>query len=180
MLELVPVAFQSMPLLVLLLTLQGMGTLPAEATIVKHLRGRKRGPDDRIHGKRMLQRPNELRENHTVLPSTGKTVPSRSTGEACSCRNKCYDLFSPEEKDAVIEAFNALSNKELQDAHLFGLITSKDVKRRRPRQTMIRRQERKASYTYHVSTFLATPCPSSFHSNPHTHPPPPLQKLHTK
>ena len=87
-----------------------------------------------------------------VSPSTGKTVPSRSTGEACSCRNKCYDLFSPEEKDAAIEAFNALSNKELQDAHLFGLITSKDVKRRRPRQTTIRRQERKASYTYHVST----------------------------
>ena len=39
MLELVPMAFQSTPLLVLLLTLQGMGTLPTEAAVVKHSRG---------------------------------------------------------------------------------------------------------------------------------------------
>lgn len=69
-----------------------------------------------------------------VSHSTGKTIPPHSTGEACSCRNKCYDLFSSEEKGAVIEVFNALSNKVLQDAHLFGLITSRDVKRRRPRR----------------------------------------------
>lgn len=74
MLELVPVAFQSTPLLVLLLTLQGMGTLPMEATVVKRLRGRKRGPDDWIRGKRMLQRPNELREiqNHMSRPQRAK------------------------------------------------------------------------------------------------------------
>lgn len=70
-----------------------------------------------------------------VSPSTGKTVPARSTGEACNCRNKCYDFLSQEEKERVIEAFNALSNKDLQDAHLFGLNKSRDVKRRRPRQT---------------------------------------------
>lgn len=63
-----------------------------------------------------------------VSPSTGKTVPAHSTGEACNCRNKCYDLLSQEEKEWVIEAFKALSNKDLQDAHFFGLIKSRDVK----------------------------------------------------
>ena len=68
MLELVPVAFQSTPLLVLLLTLQGIGHSTNGSSSSQTPKILKRGPEDRIHGKRMLQRPNELRENCMSCP----------------------------------------------------------------------------------------------------------------
>ena len=55
-----------------------------------------------------------------VSPSTGKLVLARSTGKNCNCGRNCFSLYSEQEKAAVIESFNVLLTKELQDAHLFG------------------------------------------------------------
>ena len=86
-----------------------------------------------------------------VSPSTGKTVPARGTGDPCQCKRRCFDLFSAVERVAVIDAFNSLANKELQDAHLFGLIASSPIRRRRPRQQPHTANQRRATNTYHVS-----------------------------
>ena len=67
-----------------------------------------------------------------ISPSTGKLVASRSTGPPCRCK-KCFELFSTEEKEGIIVDFNEIGEKQLQDAHLFGLIKSQEVSRRRPR-----------------------------------------------
>ena len=89
-------------------------------------------------------------------PSTGKTVPARCIGSPCGCKKKCFDQFSDEEKHIIVESFNGLANKDLQDGHLFGLISPKEIKRRRPRLDSGR--SRIASYTYHVSElFLVSP-----------------------
>ena len=87
-------------------------------------------------------------EEHTS-PSSEKTIPARSTGPPCTCKKRCFELISDDEKRQLMEAFNGLANKDLQDAHLFGLIVSKKIKRRRPRGASAR-SARRASYTYHV------------------------------
>ena len=74
------------------------------------------------------------RGDEYVSPSTGKTVPARAVGERCKYKCHCFDLFTENERSSVVEAFNKLASKELQDSHLFGLVTSHPIKRRRPRQ----------------------------------------------
>ena len=82
-------------------------------------------------------------------PSTGKVVHARKVGVACKCKRACFNLFTASERSSVFDSFYKLGNKELQDAHLFGLITSQEVKRRRPRQgTGTRRQ---THYNYSLS-----------------------------
>lgn len=89
-------------------------------------------------------------------PSTGKVIEERRTGAACRCkRRKCFDQFSEEEMEGIIEDFNDIANKELQDAHLFGLIRPVEVKRRRPRRGSASKT-RRANYSYNVSLLFFT------------------------
>lgn len=102
--------------------------------------------------KKAVAKVKRARGEAYVSPSSGKLVPERSTGPSCRCRNKCFDLFSHEEKQAIIRDFNMTAEKQLQDAHLFGLIKSKEVVRRRPRLSGGKgNAPRRATYTYYVS-----------------------------
>ena len=115
--------------------------------------------DTPIRPKKRPRRPETWKRNQAkakrakgeeyTSPSTGKTNPARSTGPPCTCKKRCFELVSEDEKRSLLEAFNGLANKDLQDAHLFGLIVSRDIKRRRPRGASAR-SVRRASYTYHV------------------------------
>ena len=58
-------------------------------------------------------------------PSTGETVSARKTGPSCGC----FDYFSESEKIGLIKDFNKIRDKNLQDAHLFGLTVSEEVKK---------------------------------------------------
>ena len=115
------------------------------------IRSRKRPRRPETWKKNMAKSKRAKGEEY-VSPSTGKTVPARTLGEPCKCKNQCYDLFTQEEKSSLLESFNRLANKELQDSHLFGLIKSKPVQRRRPRTGQGTKQ-RKATYTYQVNNF---------------------------
>ena len=112
-------------------------------------------------GRKRVRRPETWKKNvakvkrakgeEYISPSTGETVSARKTGPSCRCKRLgCFDYFSESEKTGLIEDFNKIGDKNLQDAHLFGLIDSKEVQRRRPRLSSNSKQ-RKASYTYHVS-----------------------------
>ena len=84
-----------------------------------------------------------------TAPSSGKIIPAWSTGPPCTCKKLCFELISNNKKRQLLEADNGLTNKDLQDVHLFGLIASNEIKRRRPRGALAR-SARRASYTYHV------------------------------
>ena len=71
------------------------------------------------------------------------------TGPPCSCKQKCFDRFTPGERADVVQSFYDLDDKDLQDSHLFGLIRPNAVKRRRPRAGG--KTPRLATYTYTVS-----------------------------
>ena len=47
----------------------------------------------------------------------------------CQCKKLCFQRFTSEQQSQILEAFNALANQNLQDAHLFGLVSSEPVKR---------------------------------------------------
>jgi hypothetical protein len=109
----------------------------------------KKRPRQPESWKRNVAKAKRAKGEEYTSPSTGKTIPARSTGPPCTCKKRCFELISDDEKRQLLEAFNGLTSKDLQDAHLFGLIVSNKIKRRRPRGASAR-SARRASYTYHV------------------------------
>ena len=84
----------------------------------------------------------------------GIVVAGRSTGLPCSCTKQCFSKLTEEEKDKLIEAFNNLTRKDLQDAYLHGLVSPHQVKRHRPR--LGNRGTRSLSYSYKVNCCVQT------------------------
>ena len=109
-------------------------------------RKRQRRPET---WKRAVAKSKRAKGEEYTSPSTGVTVLSRGTGPDCRCRRRCFDSVSQSERAAILAAFYGLGSKDLQDAHLFGMIQSIPVKRRRPRGDG--RTSRRATYTYVVS-----------------------------
>ena len=114
--------------------------------------------------KKRLRKPGTWKRNAAKMkramgeeyqsPSTGKVVPARATGIPCRCQRKCFEKITDEEKKRILEAFYGLGSKDLQDANLFGLICSNEIKCRPPR-TQSSRSARTATYTYQMSiTFI--------------------------
>ena len=64
-----------------------------------------------------------------LMCETGKIVPRVHTGPPCKCRKKCFDLFTDTRRYDISKSLYSLATKNLQDAHLFSLITSKPIKR---------------------------------------------------
>ena len=96
-----------------------------------------------------MAKAKRARGEEYLSPSTGETVLARKTGPACSCRLKCFERFSQNEKAVILRSLYKLGNKDLQDAHLFGLIHASAVKRRRPRLGV--KNPRLATYSYMVN-----------------------------
>ena len=125
----------------------GHSTNGSSSDTPKRPRKRARRPDT---WKREVAKAKRARGEEYVSPSTGKAVAARTTGPPCTCRLKCFERFSQREKQDMIQAFYKLEDKNLQDSHLFGLIRSRTVKRRRPRGGGVK-SPRLATYTYTVS-----------------------------
>lgn len=100
--------------------------------------------------KRSVAKVKRARGEPYISPSTGKEVPARTTGPPCRCKRKCFQLFSAQEVEGVISDFNDIGDKQLQDAHLFGLMKPREIQRRRPRRST-GAKTRRASYLYYVS-----------------------------
>ena len=103
---------------------------------------------------RAIAKAKRAKGEEYTSPSTGKTVLVRTTGPDCKCKRRCFERISENERASILKEFYQLANKDLQDAHLFGLIQSNPVKRRRPREAAMTRAVHvgHAAYTYSVST----------------------------
>ena len=68
-------------------------------------RKRSRRPEN---WKRNVAKYKRARGEQYVSPSTGKTVPAKTTGNPCSYKNHCFDLFTEEERETTLESFYAI------------------------------------------------------------------------
>lgn len=110
-------------------------------------RGRKRVRNESKWRKNVKR--DKVVRGETYRNASGRTVPAKKMGPACTCRRKCFSRIDVEIRDRNFAAFYALADKELQDAHLCGLISSRKVQRRRQRDGS--RPERNETYVYRVS-----------------------------
>ena len=105
----------------------------------------------------------KIKESHSLKPFNVEGRTARAQSQSCLPQSAVTDhllkhtlyvimRFTESKKAGVLKSFYQLANKDLQDAHLFGLIQSNPVKRHRPRGAV--KNPRQASYTYTVSTCL--------------------------
>ena len=64
--------------------------------------------------------------------NNGSKVSARKTGKPCRC-HRCFSVLTISEKRKILDDFNQLGDKNLQDSHIFGLVERKPVKRHRIR-----------------------------------------------
>ena len=111
-------------------------------------RKRPRRPDTRQRNVKKAKRA----KGEEYVSASGNVVPPRVTGPPCTCKRRCFSKFTDEQKEIIVESFNGLADKGLQDAYLHGLISARDVKRRRPRiRSEAMTRNRAVSFYYRVS-----------------------------
>ena len=152
-------------------TIPGPSGLCIEATVAITLRDAGNGhstngsSDTPARPRKRPRRPDTWRQavaktkrakgEQYTSPSTGAVIPARVTGPDCKCRRKCFERVSETERATILGSFYGLASKNLQDAHLFGLIQPNAVKRRRPRSRSTGTvKPRQATYTYSVSMYI--------------------------
>ncbi|KAL5239055.1 hypothetical protein ACI65C_006465 [Semiaphis heraclei] len=94
-----------------------------DLAIVTKVRKRVRKPET---WKRNVSKKNRLSGvEHVSLRN--KLISKRVRGQDCLCKNKCFSLFSDEDKDTILSLFNAIGGKNTQDTYLVGLLDVKKV-----------------------------------------------------
>lgn len=96
-------------------------------------------------------RKKKLARGEEHIDSTGKLKRPRTTGNDCLCKMKCFEKFNLEDRTRVLEKFNEIGDKHLQDTYLCGLITTSTIKRRRPKASTSSHRSRNVSHKYMVS-----------------------------
>jgi len=101
-----------------------------DLAIVTKVRKRVRKPET---WKRNVSKNNRLSGvEHVSLRN--KLISKRVRDPDCLCKNKCFSLFSDEDKETILSLFNAIGGKNTQDTYLVGLLDVKKVFRHRSRQ----------------------------------------------
>lgn len=88
-------------------------------------------PKKRIkHVENSKQNKRKLLRNSGLeyVSASNKVVPARSSND-CSCAKRCTVKFSQSVREKVVQDFNNLKEKNIQDAYLFGLISKATVER---------------------------------------------------
>ncbi|XP_025192024.1 LOW QUALITY PROTEIN: uncharacterized protein LOC112592227 [Melanaphis sacchari] len=93
--------------------------------------GKKIKANPSIWKRNVVKKQRAAGEEYTSI-YTNKVVPKRVTGPACKCIYKCFSKITDTDKSSIINAFNAIGNKEKQDTFLCGLNSVNNVQRRRP------------------------------------------------
>lgn len=111
-------------------------------------------------GKKRIRRPETWRRNaikkrraegKEYVNWKGNIIPEKQIGPACECGRKCFTEERINIFEKIFREFNALANKEIQDAYLCGLIKCCAVSRRRSRAKSSA-AERSGTYKYYLKT----------------------------
>ncbi|RUS69503.1 hypothetical protein EGW08_022732 [Elysia chlorotica] len=107
-----------------------------------------------------VDRRPEVTENPKKRPKLGRKwererddrLSAHVMGPSCNCsRLKCFEVTTVRERQRLIDHFNGLDSKNVQDSMLASLIECKPVARRRPRQNENVAELHDFSYSYKVN-----------------------------
>lgn len=79
----------------------------------------------------------------------GKKVEARKVGANCNCKKACFNSIGNDELSVLLNEFNLLGSYDLQNVHLYSLITATDVQRKRTSNEISRRS---CTFIYNVKT----------------------------
>lgn len=97
----------------------------------------------------VVQKNKRLSGEEYVSIRTGAIVPAkRNDNLSCSCKNKCTQKFSLDEKQQCLEKLHGFQSKNLQDTYLMGLIDRKPPSRRRSKSDAPLKRDN--IFVYHV------------------------------
>lgn len=120
----------------------------AEENVVTNLERKKRKCANSSSWKRNLKKKS-IAEGRAYIDWKGKPVGPRKVGPDCRCKKfKCFDKISEEKRNIILQKFNKIGDRDLQNTYLAGLISTGSVNRSRPRSDV--RQRRGCSHTYKI------------------------------
>lgn len=92
------------------------------------------------------------------MAKNGTGRPGRTIGRDCMCKATCFAKVDGDQKQVILDAFNQLADKSLQDMYLQGLIKCKTAKRRRPRTNEGRPKLYSFKYNIRIGVLLINFC----------------------
>lgn len=111
-------------------------------------RKRKRGVRNKYLYKHEVQKRHRLRGEAYTSTTTGRIVSGKSnTEDDCTCKNKCTQIFTVEEKEGALRSLYSGRPKNEQDTFLMGLIKRSSVARRRSKNENPKKRDN--TYTYY-------------------------------
>lgn len=109
--------------------------------------GKKRKSDPTSWGRSV--RKMKSARGEAFVNSKGKHISEKNVGPPCQCKKKCFEILGEENINRIFTEFYNMGDKGLQDSHLFGLIQTKPVARKRSRSGA-RGDYRQSTYAYTV------------------------------
>lgn len=97
------------------------------------------------------QKKKMLATGQKHLNTSNKMIGPRVVGADCKCKFKCFEKVDEQERELVLQKFNEIGEKVMQDTYLVGLISTSEVTRRRPKSEQGR--QRNVSHQYRVSYY---------------------------
>ncbi|VEN42465.1 unnamed protein product, partial [Callosobruchus maculatus] len=102
---------------------------PDDKATTRGSRKRKRNEKDWKVNQRKLAR----QEGREYMTRKGVMVPRKTVGPACTCKRKCMDLLSDQDKVEIMSRLYTGKPKNEQDTFLQGLMEARSIKRHRKR-----------------------------------------------
>lgn len=91
-----------------------------------------------------------------------KIIQKRVTGPECKCKWKCFDNFTNDEKLLILDNFNKIADKQKQDTYLGGLIKTRCITRRRPKDGSGKQKSFSSEYKIRISLNEVRVCKKAF------------------
>lgn len=126
-------------------------------------RKRKRGVRNKHLYKHEVQKLHRLHGETYTSSTTGRIVPAKSnTDSECTCKKRCTQKISPEEKQMILQSLYSGRPKNEQDTFLMGLINRSKVVRRRSKKENPKKRDNTFSYFVQIKSTRVEVCRQAF------------------
>jgi hypothetical protein len=95
-------------------------------------RSRKRKKDETVWRLNISKRRRTSGKEYTSPYGRKRLVSAKCvTGQPCGCKKLCFNLIADDRRENIVKDFYNIKTKDLQDSYLGGLVTVRQIARRR-------------------------------------------------